>query len=82
MKHDPNILNNYGSLLGSMGRTEEEVKWLEKALELQPDMEPALVNLAGYYQVLVKFALKPFFCCRVVVELLTSLRSDCEAIAM
>ena len=32
MMNDPGILNNYGALLGTMNRKDEEVFWLEKVL--------------------------------------------------
>jgi Tfp pilus assembly protein PilF len=47
---DVGIRNNYGALLGSMNRKEEEVHWLKEALKIDPDMEMALTNLGGYYQ--------------------------------
>ena len=47
---DVGIRNNYGALLGTMNRKEEEVKWLQEALDIDPDMEMALTNLGGYYQ--------------------------------
>ena len=50
MMHDPSIVNNYGALMGVTGKKKEELYWLKKALELRPDMEAALVNMAGYYQ--------------------------------
>jgi tetratricopeptide (TPR) repeat protein len=33
-----------------MGRHEEEEEWLLKALEIEPDMESALLNLGGLQQ--------------------------------
>jgi tetratricopeptide (TPR) repeat protein len=48
--NDAGLLNNYGALLGIMGRHEEEVHWLTEALKIQPTLETALVNLAGHYQ--------------------------------
>ena len=47
---DVGIRNNYGALLGTMNRKEEEIKWLQEALDIDPDMEMALTNLGGYYQ--------------------------------
>jgi Tfp pilus assembly protein PilF len=47
---DVGIRNNYGALVGTMNRKEEEVKWLKEALEIDPNMEMALTNLGGYYQ--------------------------------
>ena len=47
---DVGIRNNYGALLGSMNRKEEEVQWLKEALKIDPNMEMALTNLGGYYQ--------------------------------
>jgi len=34
MMHDPGLLNNYGALLGTMNRKEEEVYWLEKVIKI------------------------------------------------
>jgi tetratricopeptide (TPR) repeat protein len=48
--NDAGLYNNYGALLGIMGRHEEEVHWLSEALKIQPTLETALVNLAGHYQ--------------------------------
>jgi tetratricopeptide (TPR) repeat protein len=48
--NDAGLYNNYGALLGIMGRHEEEVHWLTEALKIQPTLETALVNLAGHYQ--------------------------------
>lgn len=50
LEGDVGIRNNYGALLGSMNRKEEEVHWLKEALKIDPDMEMALTNLGGYYQ--------------------------------
>lgn len=50
LPNDAGIRNNYGALLGTMNRKEEEVYWLKQALELEPDLEHALVNLGGYFQ--------------------------------
>jgi protein O-GlcNAc transferase len=50
MPEDGGIRNNYGALLGTMNRKEEEIYWLEEALKLDPTMEHAMVNLAGHYQ--------------------------------
>jgi tetratricopeptide (TPR) repeat protein len=47
---DAGLYNNYGALLGIMGKYDEELRWLTKALEINPFLGPALVNLAGYYQ--------------------------------
>ena len=47
---DAGLYNNYGALLGIMGKDAEQVVWLEKALELNPYLRPALINLAGHYQ--------------------------------
>lgn len=47
---DAGLYNNYGALLGIMGRDEEQIVWLEKALEISPTLRPALINLAGHYQ--------------------------------
>jgi len=47
---DAGLYNNYGALLGIMGKDEEQIVWLEKALELNPFLRPALINLAGHYQ--------------------------------
>ena len=49
-ENDVGIRNNYGALLGTMNRKEEEIKWLQEALDIDPDMEMALTNLGGYYQ--------------------------------
>ena len=35
-----------------MGRHAEEIQWLKKALEVEPKMESALINLGSYYQVI------------------------------
>jgi predicted O-linked N-acetylglucosamine transferase (SPINDLY family) len=48
--NDAGLYNNYGALLGIMGRDDEQAVWLEKALEIKPTLLPALINLAGYYQ--------------------------------
>lgn len=50
LPNDAGLLNNYGSLLGIQGKREEEVYWLMKALEIDPHMEQAIMNMAGYYQ--------------------------------
>jgi tetratricopeptide (TPR) repeat protein len=50
MPHDGGIRNNYGALLGTMNRKEEEIYWLEEALKREPDMDHAMINLAGHYQ--------------------------------
>lgn len=42
--------NNYGALLGIIGRHEKEIDCLKKAVALEPFMREALVNLAGHYQ--------------------------------
>jgi hypothetical protein len=34
-----------------MGHKDEEVRYLHLALEIDPKLEHALVNLAGFYQV-------------------------------
>lgn len=47
---DAGLYNNYGALLGIMGKHEEEVHWLTEALNINPHLGPALVNLAGHYQ--------------------------------
>ncbi len=36
---------------GTMGHKDEEVRYLHLALEIDPKLEHALVNLAGFYQV-------------------------------
>lgn len=46
---DATLRNNLGALLGSMGRKEEEVYWLNEALRLSPYMVQALMNLASEY---------------------------------
>jgi tetratricopeptide (TPR) repeat protein len=48
--NDAGLYNNYGALLGIMGRHDEEVHWLTEALNIQPLLGPALINLAGHYQ--------------------------------
>lgn len=50
LPYDAGIRNNYGALLGVMNRKDEEIYWLKQALQIDPNMEQALVNLAGYYQ--------------------------------
>lgn len=52
MQNDATILNNYGALLGIMGSSyrEQELKYLLGSLAIDPYMESALVNVAGYYQ--------------------------------
>lgn len=50
MPDDAGLMNNYGALLGTMHRKEEEVYWLTRALEVDPYLEQALINLAGFYQ--------------------------------
>eukprot|EP00981_Chlorochromonas_danica_P005050 scaffold1016_cov175-Ochromonas_danica.AAC.8 len=47
---DAGLRNNFGALLGSIGRQAEEVLWLQAALEIDPHLVHALGNLAGYYQ--------------------------------
>jgi predicted O-linked N-acetylglucosamine transferase (SPINDLY family) len=47
---DAGIRNNYGALLGTLNKKEEEVYWLQEALKIDPNMTHALVNLVGYYQ--------------------------------
>jgi tetratricopeptide (TPR) repeat protein len=47
---DAAVRNNYGALLGVMGRREEEVFWLREALAIEPNMPHTLVNLGGHYQ--------------------------------
>ena len=47
---DAGIRNNYGSLLGTMGRKEEELHWLLEAYHLDPTLSNVNINLAGYYQ--------------------------------
>lgn len=48
--NDASVMNNYGALLGSMGKKDEEIRFLELALALEPNAEHTLVNLAGFYQ--------------------------------
>ena len=48
--NDSGIRNNYGSLLGIMNRREEEYFWLAQALEIDPNMNHALINMAGNRQ--------------------------------
>jgi tetratricopeptide (TPR) repeat protein len=48
--NDAGLYNNYGALLGIMGRHDEEFHWLTEALNIQPLLGPALINLAGHYQ--------------------------------
>lgn len=50
LPNDAGLINNYGALLGTMGKKEEEVVWLKRALAIDPLLEPALVNLGGHYQ--------------------------------
>lgn len=50
LPYDASIRNNFGALLGAMGRHDEELYWLNEALRLDPTMSHALVNLAGHYQ--------------------------------
>jgi tetratricopeptide (TPR) repeat protein len=50
MPNDGGVRNNYGALLGTMNRKDEEIYWLEEALKLDPTMEHAMINLAGHYQ--------------------------------
>ena len=47
---DAGLYNNYGALLGIIGKYEEELIWLEKALAIKPNLQPALINLAGHLQ--------------------------------
>ncbi len=47
---DAGIRNNYGSLLGTMGKREEELYWLLEAYRLDPTLSNVNINLAGYYQ--------------------------------
>ena len=49
-ENDAGIRNNYGALLGTMGRKEEEMLLLQEALLIDPYMEMALTNLGGYFQ--------------------------------
>jgi Tfp pilus assembly protein PilF len=48
-ERDAAVRNNYGALLGTMGRKEEEIKWLKESLAIKP-LEKTLINLGGYYQ--------------------------------
>ena len=48
--NDAGIRNNYGSLLGIMNRREEEYFWLAQALEIDPSMIHALINMVGNRQ--------------------------------
>jgi Tfp pilus assembly protein PilF len=48
-ERDAAVRNNYGALLGTMGRKEEEIRWLKESLAIKP-LEKTLVNLGGYYQ--------------------------------
>lgn len=47
---DAAMLNNLGALLGTMNRHDEEIYWLFRALEVNPLLEQALTNVAGFYQ--------------------------------
>lgn len=44
------LLNNYGSLMTIIGREAEGVDFLQRALELDPDMENVNVNLGSHFQ--------------------------------
>jgi tetratricopeptide (TPR) repeat protein len=44
------LLNNYGSLMTIIGREAEGVEFLQRALELDPDMENVNVNLGSHFQ--------------------------------
>ncbi len=50
MPYDAGIRNNFGALLGTMNRKDEEVYWLKEALKLDPTLEHPMINLAGHYQ--------------------------------
>jgi tetratricopeptide (TPR) repeat protein len=47
---DPGLLNNIGSLLGIMGKEAHGVAYLERALDVDPTIYHALINLASFYQ--------------------------------
>lgn len=49
-KDDGMVMNNYGALLGIMGRKEEELVYLNKAHELNPDVIETCINLGSYHQ--------------------------------
>ena len=46
----PGILNNYGALLGVIGRKDEELHWLSKSYALDPTIEHTCMNLGSFYQ--------------------------------
>lgn len=48
--NDAGARNNYGALLGIMNRREEEYYWLDQALQIDPNMTHALINMAGNRQ--------------------------------
>jgi predicted O-linked N-acetylglucosamine transferase (SPINDLY family) len=47
---DAGLLNNFGALLGTMNRHEEEIYWLSQALRLDNSQEQAMTNIAGFLQ--------------------------------
>ena len=47
---DAMIMNNYGALLGIMGRKEEELLWLTRAHAIDPHMMETCINLGSVYQ--------------------------------
>jgi hypothetical protein len=49
LEDDAGIRNNYGALIGSMGRKIEELFWLKEALNIDPNMAHALINLGVCY---------------------------------
>ncbi len=50
LPNDAGLRNNYGSLLGIMGRKDEEVHWLLHSVAMNPALENVHINLAGHYQ--------------------------------
>jgi tetratricopeptide (TPR) repeat protein len=49
MPADAGIRNNYGSLLGAMGRRDEGLYWLLEAYRLNPQFSNVNINLGSYY---------------------------------
>ena len=50
MEKDAPFFNNYGALLGLLGKFDQEKMYLQRALTLNPNLNEAHTNLAGHYQ--------------------------------
>jgi tetratricopeptide (TPR) repeat protein len=47
---DDGIMNNYGSLMGLLGRPEQQEYWLLQAVQANPKESTQLVNVATFYE--------------------------------